>query len=125
VHKLYVNRLANWFVKSLFVIPHNDLTNAFKAYRREVIDAVQPLSAQYFNITLEIPLKALNRGFGFTTVPISWYGRKAGVSKLRLREMGRKYLYTTLVCWLERRLNRDELLPSVSPAVPGKARQMR
>lgn len=106
--KLIINRLANWFVRVLFRVPYNDLTNAFKAYRRYVIEAVQPLTAQHFNITLEIPLKAINRGFTFATIPINWYGREAGVSKLKFREMGRKYLYTTLVCWLERRLLRDE-----------------
>jgi dolichol-phosphate mannosyltransferase len=107
--KLLINRLANNFIKALFLIRPNDITNAFKLYRTEVIRAVQPLQALYFNITVEIPLKAIVRGFSYTQIPINWYGRKSGVSKLGIREMGRKYLFTVLYVWLEKILLKDEL----------------
>jgi len=107
--KLLVNRLANKFVQCLFLLPYNDITNAFKGYRREVIEACWPFFSSYFNITVEIPLKAINRGFSYKVVPIKWYGRKSGVSKLKIKEMGRKYLFTTLYLWLEKVLLRDEL----------------
>jgi len=108
-HKLILNRIANNFIKILFGIKNNDITNAFKAYRREVIEAVQPLVSNHFNITVEIPLKAINRGFRFATIPISWYGRTSGVSKYRLKELQRKYLFSLLYCWLERILLKDEV----------------
>jgi len=107
--KLIVNRLANYFVKFLFRIKCNDVTNAFKAYSREAINAAMPFNAKYFNITVELPLKAYNRGFSYCVVPIKWYGRRSGVSKLSIREMGRKYLFTVLYLWLERILLSDEL----------------
>ena len=107
--KLVVNRLANYFIKFLFHIKCNDVTNAFKAYSREVINAVMPFNAKYFNMTVEIPLKAYNRGFSYCVVPIKWYGRRSGVSKLGIREMSRKYLFTVLYLWLERLLISDEL----------------
>ena len=47
--KHVVNRLAIFFIKVLFHIPFNDTTNAFKAYRREVIDGCRPLIAPHFN----------------------------------------------------------------------------
>lgn len=109
LHKLLINRLANTFVRILFFVNTNDLTNAFKAYKREVIEAVQPLQALYFNITVEIPLKAIARGFSYIQIPINWYGRKSGVSKLGIREMGRKYLFTVLYVWLEKLLLKDEI----------------
>lgn len=107
--KLIINRLANTFIRLLFMINANDITNAFKVYRNEVIKGVQPLQATHFNITVEIPLKAIVRGFSFTQIPINWYGRKSGVSKLSIRYMGRKYIFTVLYVWLENILIKDEI----------------
>lgn len=106
--KLLVNRLGNTFMRLLFWTRHNDLSNAFKAYRTEVIRAIEPLQASHFNITVELSLKALVRGYRIATVPIAWYGRTAGVTKLRLRVMMRKYLFTILYVWLEKHLIADE-----------------
>jgi hypothetical protein len=52
--KLLVNRLANLLVRLLFGIGYNDTTNAFKGYRREVIDGCAPLISPHFNLTVEI-----------------------------------------------------------------------
>lgn len=109
IFKLLLNRIANMIIKVLFLIEHNDITNAFKAYHRKVIEAVKPLISNHFNITIEIPLKAINRGFSYATVPINWYGRKSGVSKLKIAELQKKYLFTLLYCWLEKVLLKDEI----------------
>lgn len=106
--KLLVNRLGNTFMRILFWTHHNDLSNAFKAYRTEVIRAIEPIQASHFNITVELSLKPLVRGYRIATVPIAWYGRTAGVTKLRLRVMMRKYLFTMLYVWLEKHLIADE-----------------
>jgi dolichol-phosphate mannosyltransferase len=100
--KLFLNRLANYFLKVLFRIRLNDTTNAFKAYRREVIEGCQPLIAPHFNLTVEIPLKAIVRGFSWTTVPITWRNRRSGVAKLKIKEMGSRYLFICLYIWLEK-----------------------
>jgi dolichol-phosphate mannosyltransferase len=91
--KLFLNRLANWFLKVLFRIKLNDTTNAFKAYRREVIEGCQPLIAPHFNLTVEIPLKAIVRGYTWTTIPITWRNRRSGTAKLKIKEMGSRYLF--------------------------------
>ena len=100
--KLLLNRLANYFLKVLFRIRLNDTTNAFKAYRREVIEGCQPLIAPHFNLTVEIPLKAIVRGFTWTTIPITWRNRRSGVAKLKIKEMGSRYLFICLYIWLEK-----------------------
>jgi dolichol-phosphate mannosyltransferase len=100
--KLLLNRLANFFLKVLFRIKLNDTTNAFKAYRKEVIDGCQPLIAPHFNITVEIPLKAIVRGFTWTTIPITWRNRRSGTAKLKIKEMGSRYLFICLYVWLEK-----------------------
>jgi dolichol-phosphate mannosyltransferase len=107
-HKLWLNRIVNTGIRLLFRHGYNDTTNAFKAYRREVIDAVQPLLSYHFNLTVELPLKAIVRGFSYTIVPISWHNRQAGVSKLRLQEMGSRYAFIVLYVWLENWLSRGD-----------------
>lgn len=98
--KLFINRLANNFIRVIFMVKENDITNAFKAYRTEVIKAVFPAESKYFNITVELPLKAIINGFSRAVVPINWYGRKSGVSKLRLSENMRGYFITVMKIWL-------------------------
>jgi dolichol-phosphate mannosyltransferase len=106
--KLIINRLANGFIRVLFRHGYNDTTNAFKAYRREVIHTVQPLLSNHFNLTVELPLKAIVRGHSYGIVPISWRNRKAGTSKLSMQEMGSRYLFIVLYALLERYLSRGD-----------------
>ena len=107
--KLILNRIGNKLMQLLFLLRYDDVSNAFKAYRIEVIKAMQPLVSQYFNITVEMPLKAIIRGFSFTIVPINWYGRESGVSKYNIRELSRKYFFSILYVWLERILLKEEI----------------
>ncbi len=106
--KLLLNRIVNFGIRVLFRHRYNDTTNAFKAYRREVIEAVQPLLSHHFNLTVELPLKAIVRGYSFGVVPISWTNRKAGASKLALTEMGSRYLFIVLYVFLEHHLSRGD-----------------
>ena len=107
-HKLLINRLANLFLRFLFNVPLNDFTNAFKAYRREAIEGCRPFLSPHFNLTVELPLKTIVRGYSWTVVPITWRNRRFGVSKLKLREMGSRYLFITLYCWLEKHFSRGD-----------------
>jgi dolichol-phosphate mannosyltransferase len=106
--KLRVNRLANKFLQLLFNVRLNDTTNAFKAYRKAVIDGCRPLIAPHFNLTVEIPLKAIVRGYSWTVIPITWRNRRTGVAKLKMKEMGSRYLFICLYVWLERYFSRGD-----------------
>lgn len=106
--KLAVNRLANFFIRIIFGIKLNDTTNAFKAYRRTVIDGCRPLIAPHFNLTVELPLKAIVRGYSWTVVPITWRNRRAGVAKLKIKEMGSRYLFICMYVWLEKYFSRGD-----------------
>lgn len=107
-HKLVLNRLANWFIKFIFRLDFNDTTNAFKCYRREAIEGMQPLISPHFNLTVEMPLKAIVRGYSYAVVPIKWTNRTTGVSKLKIKEMGSRYLFIVLYLWLEKHLSRGD-----------------
>jgi dolichol-phosphate mannosyltransferase len=106
--KLFVNRMANFFVKTLFRLPYSDVTNALKGYRAEVIRGCQPLISPHFNLTVEIPLKAIVRGYTYKIVPITWRNRKTGVSSLKLEEQGSRYLFIVLYVFLERLLSKGD-----------------
>jgi dolichol-phosphate mannosyltransferase len=106
--KLAMNRLVNWGIRVLFQHGYNDTTNAFKAYRREVIQTIQPLLSNHFNLTVEMPLKAIVRGHSYAVTPISWRNRTSGESKLSLKEMGSRYLFIILYTLLERHLSRGD-----------------
>ena len=90
------------------MLRYNDVTNAFKLYRRSAIAGVQPLLSHHFNLTVELPLKCIVRGYRYAVLPNSWKNRKEGVSKLRIKEMGSRYLFIILYCWLERMLSRGD-----------------
>ena len=106
--KLMVNRLANFLVRAGFNIPLNDVTNAFKAYRRTVIDGCRPFLAPHFNLTVEIPLKAIVRGYTYAVTPISWRNRRYGVAKLKIKEMGSRYFFICAYVWLEKYFSRGD-----------------
>lgn len=106
--KLLLNRLANAFIQMLFGLRYNDVTNAFKLYRRHVIEGLQPFLSPHFNLTVELPLKAIVRGYSYAVVPNWWINRKTGVSKLKIQEMGSRYLFIVLYCLIEKWFSRGD-----------------
>ncbi len=116
--KLLVNRMANLFIRVLFNIRLNDTTNAFKAYRADVIRGCRPFLSPHFNLTVEIPLKAIVRGYTWTSIPISWHNRKHGTAKLKIKEMGSRYFFICMYVWLEKYFSRGDYRKSRE--YPGK-----
>lgn len=106
--KLLLNRVANWLVRIAFRIALDDTTNAFKAYRRTVIAGCEPLLAPHFNLTVELPLKAIVRGYSWKVVPISWRNRRFGEAKLKIKEMGSRYFFICAYVWLEKYFSRGD-----------------
>ncbi len=108
--KLLLNRIANSLIQLFFGINHNDTTNAFKGYRRGVIEGIRPILSRHFNITVELPLKAMIRGFKYTKIPISWNNREQGISNFKIKEMTSPYLFTLGCLFLEKLLKQKEYL---------------
>jgi dolichol-phosphate mannosyltransferase len=106
--KLILNRMGNWFIQLLFGLRYNDVTNAFKLYRSHVIQGLRPILSHHFNLTVELPLKAIVRGYTYTVLPNDWINRKAGESKLKIKEMGSRYLFIVLYCFIEKWLSRGD-----------------
>lgn len=106
--KRIVNRMANNLIRLMFGFRFNDTTNAFKGYRAYVIEGCRPFVSPHFNLTIEIPLKAIARGYTYKVTPITWRNRRVGTSALKLQEQGSRYLYTLLTVWFEYLLVRHD-----------------
>jgi len=106
--KYVLNRFTNTIIRILFGIRYNDVTNAFKLYSRETIDGLKPFLSHHFNLTVELPLKAIVRGYSYAVIPNWWINRKEGESKLKIKEMGSRYFFIILYCLLEKWLSRGD-----------------
>ena len=106
--KKIINRLANNIVRITFGFRYNDCTNAFKLYKKETIAGLKPFLSPHFNLTLELSLKAITRGFSYAVVPNSWTNRKHGKSNLKIREMGSRYFFIMLYCLIEKFFSRGD-----------------
>lgn len=106
--KKVINRMANAIIRICFRIKYNDTTNAFKMYKKETIQGLHPLLSPHFNLTIELPLKVIIRGYSYAIVPNSWRNRKFGVSKLKIREMGTRYFFILLYCLIEKYFSKND-----------------
>jgi dolichol-phosphate mannosyltransferase len=106
--KYALNRVGNLFIKMLFGIRLNDTTNAFKAYRRTTLEGLRPFLSPQFNLTVELPLKTIVRGYSWTVIPITWRNRRHGIAKFKIREMGSRYFFIVCYCWLEKYFSRGD-----------------
>jgi dolichol-phosphate mannosyltransferase len=106
--KYVLNRLFNWFIRILFGLKLNDTTNAFKAYRTTTLKGLRPFLAPHFNLTVELPLKTIVRGYSWTVIPINWRNRRQGMAKLKIKEMGARYMFIVLYVWLEKYFSRGD-----------------
>ncbi|HLZ87212.1 MAG TPA: glycosyltransferase family 2 protein [Puia sp.] len=113
--KLVINRMANTIVQIMLGIRYNDATNAFKLYRKETIQGLKPFLSHHFNLTVELPLKAIVRGYSYAVVPNSWTNRKTGESKLKIREMGSRYFFILLYCLIEKFFSRGDYVKKPAP----------
>ena len=110
--KKFINRMVNNMISWSLGIRYNDLTNAFKLYKKETINGLKPFLSPHFNLTLELPLKAIVRNYSYTYLPNSWRNRKAGESKLKIREMGSRYFFIYLYCLIEKFFSRGDFKKS-------------
>ncbi len=104
LQKLILNRIFNFFVSLIFLNRYNDYTNAFKIYKKTTLMEIMPLISESFNIFLEIPLKVISRNYNYKIISINWMGRKKGESKFKIKELGSKYLFTLIYCFIEKSL---------------------
>lgn len=120
--KMVINRVANFIVRMVIGMKYNDATNAFKLYRRETIEGIKPFLSPHFNLTIELSLKTIVRGYSYAVVPNSWTNRKYGESKLKIKEMGSRYFFILMYCFIEKFFSRGDYLKKQSKPAPVDAK---
>ncbi len=98
--KYIVNRLGNVLIGILFGLRYYDITNAFKLYRKSCVDTFS-LASTGFDLTVELSLKAIVNGCSYAVIPISWRGREAGVTKMKIVYASVQYLSRVFQIWYE------------------------
>ena len=73
-------------LNKLMRLPTTDATNAFKCFRRSVIEQIKIESTQGFEMPLELTVKAFSKGLRITDVPTTWRDKRKGVIKILLLE---------------------------------------
>ena len=106
--KLIMNRITNYIIMLVVGIRYNDCTNAFKIYKKETLEGLKPFLASQFNFALELPLKAIGRGYSYKVIPNSWTNRTSGESKLNLSKMFKKYVFILLYCIIEKLFAKED-----------------
>ncbi len=100
--KLLLNRLINFIICVLFYTTYSDTTNAFKLYRRNVILKLKPYVSVHYNITVELPIKIMTRGFNYAVLPNSWKNKSGLLTRLKVTKMANRYWFSILYCLLEK-----------------------
>ncbi len=90
--KGWLSRTAGISLHWLAGLPTHDATNAFRAYRRSVLEAFPIESRGGFAYSLEITAKAHAAGRRIAEVPSVWRDRTAGQSRFQLRAWLPHYL---------------------------------
>lgn len=100
--KLILNRIFNYFISIIYLNKYNDFTNAFKIYKKEALQKIEPIVSESFNVFLELPLKIINRNYKYKIISINWLDRKYGSSKFKFNELKSKYIFTLIYCFAEK-----------------------
>lgn len=88
-------------LKILLGLPTHDIANAFKMYRKGVIESID-IQSQGFEISMEIPLKAYFLGFRITELPTVWKERTKGKSSFRMFKLFPDYFKLYIWAFLRR-----------------------
>ena len=107
-NKKFLNRFVNNMIAFVFRMKYKDTTNAFKLYSKQAMNGLKPFMSPHFNLTVELPLKAIVRGYSYEVVPNSWKNRKHGESNLKIKEMGSRYFFIVLYCLIEKYFSRGD-----------------
>lgn len=87
ISRLFLSYFANVYARIITGLPVADATGGFKAFRREVLEAI-PLSrveSGGYAFQIEMTMRAWKLGFRITEIPIVFVDRTLGQSKMSKR----------------------------------------
>ncbi len=90
--KTLMSKVAGLSLRLVFGLPTTDATNAYKMYRKQVLESITIESTGGFEYSLEIVLKAFKKGYRITEIPTTWRDRVAGKSNFKIWKWLPSYL---------------------------------
>ncbi len=83
----FLSRLANLYVRIVTAMPVSDATSGFKCFRREVLENIDldKISSEGYGFQIEMNYLVWQKGFRIKEIPIIFYERRLGKSKLSRR----------------------------------------
>ncbi len=93
----FLSKGGSLYSRSILGLPIRDLTSGFKAWRREVLEAIElgAVRSEGYSFQIEMTWRAVGRGFEVSEVPIVFVDRRAGKSKMS-RQI---FLEAVLMVW--------------------------
>jgi dolichol-phosphate mannosyltransferase len=90
-HRRALSKGANGLARAMLGMPLHDVTSGYRAYRREVLEAIQlrDLKSEGYAFLVELLFRCVQAGYTVGEVPIVFEDRRKGVSKLDKREIWR------------------------------------
>jgi dolichol-phosphate mannosyltransferase len=84
LHRRLISQAGTLFARTVLLLPYHDLTGGFKAWRRELLDAIRlrEASASGYGFQIETTWWAHRRRARIREVPITFRERQAGRSKM-------------------------------------------
>ncbi|MBU1318958.1 MAG: polyprenol monophosphomannose synthase [candidate division Zixibacteria bacterium] len=84
IMRLLLSYYANVYSRIVTGLPLRDATGGFKCFRREVLEAINldDVKSNGYSFQIEMSLRAHKKGFKIKEIPIIFYDRTAGQSKM-------------------------------------------
>ncbi|MCK5604998.1 polyprenol monophosphomannose synthase [Candidatus Pacearchaeota archaeon] len=88
LNRKIVSFIANFVGKHIAGVKVSDVTSGFRLYRKKVVDNLDfdKIKSKGYAFQLEVLAKAKQKGFHIGSIPIQFYNRESGISKLSKKE---------------------------------------
>jgi dolichol-phosphate mannosyltransferase len=95
--RLLLSKFANMYASYIIIIPIWDFTSGFRCFRREVLERIdlEKIKSDGYAFQIEMATATYRLGFRLKEVPIIFYERESGISKISRREV-RKAVWTVI-----------------------------
>ncbi len=87
--RLLISKFANIYTSYMIIVPLWDFTSGFRCFRKEVLKHIdaKKIRSNGYAFQIEMTTYAYHLGFKIKEIPIIFYGREFGISKISRREV--------------------------------------
>jgi len=84
-----ISKIGNFVGRTIAGIKITDLTTGYRAYKKTVLESINidKIKSESYDFQLEILYRAIKKDFKIGSIPIIFYDRKKGKSKLSKKDM--------------------------------------